>query len=60
MLFELIKKRAILRKKISLNPYSNGICSLSPLQALLAALGGAGLNPYSNGICSLRVGKEVR
>jgi len=37
----------------SLNPYSNGICSLSPAVAVHCENGR--LNPYSNGICSLRV-----
>ena len=39
--------------EISLNPYSNGICSLSLVAGDVRHTGGS-LNPYSNGICSLR------
>ena len=37
-----------------LNPYSNGICSLSKDDVAVYNVPYMGLNPYSNGICSLR------
>ena len=37
----------------SLNPYSNGICSMREMIKTFGAYI-LGLNPYSNGICSMR------
>ena len=39
----------------SLNPCSNGICSLTVTYIVTTVIGGIGLNPCSNGICSLTI-----
>ncbi len=41
-----------------LNPYSNGICSMSEDAATDLVNAKKGLNPYSNGICSMSVEKS--
>ena len=38
-----------------LNPYSNGICSVSRGLSVLKVRSSPSLNPYSNGICSVRL-----
>ena len=54
MLFEA--REAAINEKVDwrLNPYSNGICSLSQGRQWQHCALQQGLNPYSNGICSLR------
>ena len=37
----------------SLNPYSNGICSMREKLNVVISGCFTGLNPYSNGICSM-------
>ncbi len=43
----------------SLNPYSNGICSMSYLKNIRSPTRLLSLNPYSNGICSMRVANKL-
>ena len=42
------------RKAFGLNPYSNGIYSMSNQESSINQKRKASLNPYSNGICSMR------
>ena len=62
MLFEKSRKLSERIKAWCLNPYSNGICSLSSNMCWHPEYRTGSLNPYSNGICSLsaRVSKEKR
>ena len=53
MLFKESRNEYLGLDYCGLNPYSNGICSLSHFVSAYDAWWTACLNPYSNGICSL-------
>ena len=51
--------KSVLTGLLSLNPYSNGICSMRMLRLILVVATHSCLNPYSNGICSMRSSRTV-
>ena len=55
----LMAFRTLIRKKVCLNPYSNGIYSMSDVNQFSMDSFALGLNPYSNGIYSMRLRKVL-